>query len=94
MCRVPGRIVWLLAHITALLRNDRMKRSRDMQISEKKLQTNRRNARRSTGPRTKAGKKRSRWNAFRHGLTAKKTLLAKGESRKEYRSSSEVYAGT
>jgi hypothetical protein len=39
-------------------------------ISERRLAANRRNAARSTGPRTQAGKIRSRRNALRHGLAA------------------------
>ncbi|SRR5713101_8513271 len=54
-------------------------------ISERKLKANRRNAGRSTGPRTAAGKKRSRWNALKHGLTAKTTLLPGLECAKEFR---------
>jgi len=38
------------------------------QISHKKLQANRANASRSTGPRTPAGKAAVRRNALRHGL--------------------------
>jgi hypothetical protein len=38
--------------------------------SEAKVAANRRNARRSTGPRTRAGKMRVRRNALRHGLAA------------------------
>jgi hypothetical protein len=37
--------------------------------TDKQIQANRRNARRSTGPRTAAGKSISSRNAFRHGLT-------------------------
>ena len=37
-------------------------------ISERRLQANRANAKRSTGPRTKAGKAISRWNALKHGI--------------------------
>jgi hypothetical protein len=36
--------------------------------SQRKTEANRRNALRSTGPRTDAGKARSRRNAFKHGL--------------------------
>jgi hypothetical protein len=36
--------------------------------SPRKIEANRRNALRSTGPRTDAGKTRSRRNAFKHGL--------------------------
>jgi hypothetical protein len=38
--------------------------------SEKQIAANRRNARNSTGPKTKAGKKRASHNALRHGLAS------------------------
>jgi hypothetical protein len=37
--------------------------------SEKQIAANRRNATKSTGPRTPDGKARSRMNSFRHGLS-------------------------
>ena len=40
-------------------------------ISERKLLANRANARRSTGPRTKAGKAASRRNALKHGILSR-----------------------
>lgn len=46
-----------------------------MSISESRLAANRRNALRSTGPRTAAGKKQSRLNACRHGLTSQVVVL-------------------
>ena len=45
--------------------------------SPAKVAANRRNALKSTGPRTPEGKARSRWNAVQHGLLAKR-LLAPG----------------
>jgi len=39
-----------------------------MANSQRRLSANRENARRSTGPRSAAGKRRSAGNAFRHGL--------------------------
>jgi hypothetical protein len=46
---------------------------------------NRANAQRSTGPKTEAGKGRSRLNAWKHGLTAKKIIIA-GEKAKQFES--------
>lgn len=44
-------------------------------VSKKQIAANRRNARKSTGPRTPKGKASSRLNAFRHGLTAAQAVL-------------------
>jgi hypothetical protein len=43
--------------------------------SEKQITANRVNARRSTGPKTTAGKARSRMNAWKHGLAAEKVVI-------------------
>jgi hypothetical protein len=48
------------------------------------IEANRANARRSTGPRTAAGKARSSHNALQHGLRANSALLP-GESATEWR---------
>jgi hypothetical protein len=44
-------------------------------ISEKQLDANRNNALLSSGPRTEAGRNRSRMNALRHGLTGQVTTM-------------------
>jgi hypothetical protein len=43
--------------------------------SDKKKEANRQNARKSTGPRTPAGKDAVRLNALRHGLLSQEVLL-------------------
>jgi hypothetical protein len=44
--------------------------------SLRQIEANRRNARLSTGPVTEQGKRRSRQNAVRHGLTAETVIDA------------------
>ncbi|MCH8267966.1 MAG: hypothetical protein IH846_10640 [Acidobacteria bacterium] len=56
--------------------------------SMKKAQANRRNALRSTGPRTPEGKRASRWNALQHGLLAREVVIPAregAENRAEFR---------
>jgi len=51
--------------------------------SVKQLAANRANAKRSTGPKSKRGKKRSRANAMTHGLTAKQ-IIVQGETTEQF----------
>ena len=44
-------------------------------ISPQKIEANRRNAKKSTGPRSAAGKSRARFNALKHGVTAQVPVL-------------------
>jgi hypothetical protein len=56
-------------------------------VTSKQLAANRRNAQRSTGPRTPKGKARSRWNALKHGVLAQAVIpepLLPYESRQEF----------
>jgi hypothetical protein len=52
--------------------------------SYRQIEANRRNALKSTGPRTEAGKRASRCNAVRHGLTAE-TVIAALEDAEDYK---------
>jgi hypothetical protein len=52
--------------------------------SFRQIEANRRNALRSTGPKTEQGKRRSRRNAVRHGLTAEAVISALEDS-EDYR---------
>src|SRR5947208_3643749 len=47
-----------------------------MIVSEARLAANRRNAQRSTGPRTEEGKQKSRANALKHGLCSSVVVAA------------------
>ena len=51
--------------------------------TEKQISANRRNAQKSTGPKTEQGKIRSRQNAYVHGLTAQ-TVIGLVENADEY----------
>jgi hypothetical protein len=52
--------------------------------SYKQIEANRRNALRSTGPKTESGKHISRCNALRHGLTAE-TVIRTLEDVEDYK---------
>src|SRR5271155_5354824 len=51
-----------------------------MAVSAAKLAANRRNAQKSTGPRTEEGKKKSRFNALDHGCRAETLILPSEDS--------------
>ena len=51
--------------------------------TDKQLQANRANAKKSTGPRTEQGKARSRTNSWKHGLTANRLVIG-GEEAREF----------
>jgi hypothetical protein len=53
--------------------------------SNRKAEANRKNAQKSTGPRSAAGKKASSLNATKHGLTAASSAVLTGESESDLR---------
>ena len=57
---------------------------RDLKTSNKQIEANRANAKRSTGPKTEAGKRRSRRNSRKHGLTAE-VLVVGNENAEDFR---------
>src|SRR5579859_4888669 len=51
--------------------------------TERQIQANRRNAQKSTGPKTPQGRAIVRWNGLKHGLNAR-TLILPGENRADF----------
>jgi hypothetical protein len=51
-----------------------------MSTSEAQINANRKNAARSTGPKTEAGKERSRQNSLKHGLTGAGVVLPEADA--------------
>src|SRR5262245_53908911 len=66
-----------------LLRLRESRKDRARMTSFRQIEANRRNALRSTGPKTEDGKRRSRQNAVRHGLTSE-TVIAALEDIEDY----------
>src|SRR5438045_1824962 len=64
--------------------------SRISSPSTRRLRANQRNARRSTGPRSDAGKRRSSRNATSHGIYCRDLVLP-GESQAEFRAYRDAY---
>ena len=56
--------------------------------SPARLAANRKNAKKSTGPRTEEGKQRAQTNAVKHGLTARVVLLS-SEKHEDYKQRAE-----
>src|SRR5262245_36612113 len=54
-----------------------------MAVSDRKLTANRQNAKHSTGPKTREGKRRSRFNALKHGLLAQEVVILSGHGRED-----------
>ena len=58
-------------------------KTKSAKTSKAKVEANRRNAQKSKGPITDDGKARSRYNALKHGMTAK-TVLLPGDDHQEF----------
>ncbi len=52
-------------------------------LSMEKLEANRQNAKKSTGPRTPEGKQRSRLNALKYGILAKAVIIQRGPGKEK-----------
>ena len=52
--------------------------------SPRKIEANRQNAKKSTGPKTSEGKAMSSWNSTRHGLLSKKIPFIYGQDRRQF----------
>ncbi len=64
-----------------------MCRSKEIEITPEQIERNRKNAQRSTGPRTPEGKRHSAMNRLTHGLYARSdeaTLAALGEDQESF----------
>ena len=48
-----------------------------------KVEANRKNALKSTGPKTPEGKNKVRWNALKHGLLSREVVLREGEGKEK-----------
>jgi hypothetical protein len=53
-------------------------------ISDRKLEANRKNAQKSTGPKTEAGKERSSRNAVKHGMWSERDTPLYGEEHQDF----------
>jgi hypothetical protein len=60
------------------------------EISERKIEANRSNAQRSTGPRTAEGKRTSSRNAMKHGILAREVVVRRGKRRENPRAFQEL----
>ena len=61
-------------------------------ISAAKLEANRSNAKRSTGPKSPEGKQRSRLNAMKHGILTSELLIREGPNAENARAFNEMLA--
>jgi hypothetical protein len=68
------------------------KSGRKRPVSERQIQANRRNALRSTGPKTARGKRAVSRNAIKHGLLAREVVITAGEGEESLKEFHELVA--
>jgi hypothetical protein len=79
-----ARVLWLKSHPLLEIPKRTQFANCCAMTSYRQIEANRRNALKSTGPKTEAGKQVSRWNAVRHGLTAE-TVIGALEDAEDYK---------
>jgi hypothetical protein len=62
-------------------------------VSERKRQANRENARKSTGPTSRAGKDKSKMNPVKHGILCDELIIRSGEGREDLTTFEQLLAG-
>ena len=62
-------------------------------VSERKRQANRENARKSTGPKTRAGKDKANMNPVKHGILCDELIIRSGEGREDLTTFEQLLAG-
>ena len=62
-------------------------------VSERKRTANRTNAQKSTGPKTQAGKEKSKMNAVKHGILCDQLIIMGGEGQEDLTAFEELRAG-
>lgn len=76
-----------------MARTDDHEGSAERPVSERKLNANRANAQKSTGPRTTEGKRRVARNAVRHGILAREVVIGEGDGAEREEEFSDLQAG-
>jgi hypothetical protein len=54
-----------------------------MKVTPAKIEANRKNSLKSTGPKTPQGKAVVRYNALKHGILAREAVITEGDGREE-----------
>jgi len=63
------------------------------EVTERKRKANQENAQKSTGPKTRAGKEKSRMNAVKHGILCDELIIMRGEGKEDLAAFEQLLAG-